>query len=167
MIKKIFFIALATAISSFLPAMQPNQSQEKNDITYTYLPEQSYLFGTIDPKRWSYGFHLFQEEEQDLKRIIAQNEHQEIVGAISFGGVDEKQNEIQWLEVLPCARGKGIGSELLKRAIVQLYTENKPKRVFLYSTKTALPFYCKNGMSRDIRKSLLLYVSADQIELIK
>ena len=167
MIKKIFFIALATAISSFLPAMQPNQSQEKNDITYTYLPEQSYLFGTIDPKRWSYGFHLFQEEEQDLKRIIAQNEHQEIVGAISFGGVDEKQNEIHYLEVLPLHRGRSIGSELLKRAIVQLFTENKPEKVFLSSSHSAIPFYSKNGMSRDIRKLALFYINSDQIDSMR
>ena len=163
--KKLFLLLLLAY--SCIIAMQPNQPEETDDITYTYLPHQRELLVTINPKKWHFAFHLFQEEKKNVKRIIAQNEHQEIVGAISFGGVDEKQNEIQWLEVLPCARGKGIGSELLKRAIVQLYTENKPKRVFLYSTKTALPFYCKNGMSRDIRKSLLLYVSADQIELIK
>lgn len=164
----IFYLILALSFVSSIPlaSMQPNQRITKDDVSYTFYPNLPDNL-PIDRDQWSYFYFLFNYQTQQVKRIIAKNHKGVVIGAISFGGIGKESCEIHHLEVVGEYQGRGIGRELLKMAIAQLFADDACKRVFWSSSDDAMGFYEKVGVQQDAARSDLFFVDADQQDSIK
>lgn len=81
------------------------------------------------------------------ERIWIAEEDSLIIGSIAIVKASDEEAQLRWYFVTPSFRGKGLGQELMRRAI-EFCWQKKYKKIFLWTTSelvAAAHLYKKNG----------------------